>query len=610
MAASYPPLVESDPNKMEKTGLPSRLRSESFAVAVVGGGMAGICAAVAAARHGAKTVLIQDRPVLGGNASSEIRVCVCGAESAGQRETGIIEEILLENRFLNPQDSYTVWDHLLYDFATREKNLSLMLNTQAVDAVVKDSAIVAAVCRQLSTESEVEIKADVFIDCSGDGLLAAAAGAPYRTGREASSEFDESYAPAKADGWQMGASLLLSTRDMGRPMPYAPPSFAIKLSPDFLRKRHIDQIAEGFWWIELGSDGDIVAAQESNRHQLMGYLHGVWDFIKNSGKFPQSANLVLDWVGSVPGKRESRRFMGDYVLSQKDLTESRRFDDAVAFGGWPIDEHCPGGILSPDLPPTNFHCHFKEPYQIPFRSLYSRTVSNLLFAGRNVSQTHIALASTRVMATGALMGQATGTAAALCVKYGVSPRELGRSRMHELQETLTLDDAYLPGLPASGEGDLARIAKITASSTSSGAPGLLADGVSRDETAAAHHWESDGLGAELRLDWESPVELSQIVLKLDSDLKKRLWKVMKQKSPGSQAIDPVPAKLAKRLDIDLFVDGEWRRVAAFDNIRKRLLKAEFPSVKAKSARIAVHETYGHPNASLFEIRCYGKAPFA
>jgi len=610
MPTTYPPLTVNVANPLEKTGLPGREKSVTFDVAVAGGGLAGICAAVAAARHSARTVLIQDRPVLGGNASSEIRVRVNGAKSAvngtrgDERETGIIEEILLENRFFNPQDSYHVWDHILYDFVTREENLELMLNTQVVNAAMDDERIKSAVCWQLSTETEITVDAQVFIDCSGDGLLAAAAGAPYRTGREAASEFDESYAPEEADGWQMGASLLLSTRDMGRPTPYRPPSFAIKLDREHLKRRKIGQLSEGYWWIELGSDDDIVAMQETNRHLLMGYLHGVWDYIKNSGDHPEAADLALDWVGSVPGKRESRRFIGDYILCEKDLTERHRFDDAVAYGGWSIDEHCPGGILSPDLPPTWFHHRFDKVYQIPFRSLYSCKISNLMFSGRNISQTHIALSSSRVIATCATMGQATGTAAALCFQHGVTPRALGESHIEELQQQLLRDDAYIPLHPASGEGDLARQATLSASSTSSGRVELLIDGVSRDEDGECHHWESDGLPAELKLEWDRPVELSEVVLKLDTDLWTRLWKPMKQKPVGSHEVEPVPPQLIKSLAVEALIDGEWVDVASADNIIRRLQNLTFHSITTTALRVVVKETYGHPNAKLFEVRGY------
>ncbi|MGJ8762350.1 MAG: FAD-dependent oxidoreductase, partial [Polaribacter sp.] len=184
-----------------KSGMPSRKKTAGYDVAVIGGGAAGICAAVAAARNGSKTVLIQDRPVLGGNASSEMRVHLNGVNDINgkaERETGIIEEMLLHNRFENEQESFPVFDHVLYDFVVREPNLTLMLNTQAIEAVMEGDKIKSALCWQLTTESLYTINAPVFIDCSGDGLLAATSGAEYRTGREASSEFNEKYAPKVA----------------------------------------------------------------------------------------------------------------------------------------------------------------------------------------------------------------------------------------------------------------------------------------------------------------------------------------------------------------------------------------------------------------------------
>ena len=291
-----------------KMGIPERKKILSYDVAVLGGGLAGICAAVSAARNGAQTVLVQDRPVLGGNSSSEIRVHVNGVirlqpDNLAERETGVIEEILLFNRFRNPQESFPVWDHVLYDFVINEPNLQLMLNTQAIQAFMNGSEIKSARCWQLTTETEFVINARIFIDCSGDGLLSATAGALYRTGREASSEFDEKFAPEVADGWQMGASLLLYAEDMGRSMPYEPPEYAIRYEADKAVGRKIRPYFGGIWWVELGNEHDIIADKETNRHKLMAYMYGVWDYIKNSWKFPESENMALTWVGSLPGRR-------------------------------------------------------------------------------------------------------------------------------------------------------------------------------------------------------------------------------------------------------------------------------------------------------------------
>lgn len=593
-----------------KLGLPRRKQTLHFDVAVIGGGLAGICAAVAAARNGSKVVLVQDRSVLGGNSSSEIRVHVNGVNhlkpnNLPERETGIIEEILLHNRFHNPQESYPVWDHVLYDFVTRESNLELMLNTQAVEANMSGSTIESARCWQLTTEIEFTILAKLFIDCSGDGLLAATAGAIYRTGREASREFDEKYAPVKADGWQMGATILFSSKDMGRPVPYEPPSYVIPYEAEESHPgRKFAYYQGGIWWVEIGSEFDIIADQELIRHKLMGYVHGVWDYIKNSGKFPDAQNHALDWIGALPGRRESRRFVGDFILSERDLTEHRHFADGVAFGGWSLDEHCPGGIENLKEPPSYFHERFSEIYEIPFRGLFSKNVSNLLFAGRNISQTHVALSSTRVMATCSLMGQAVGTAAALCVKKGVLPRNIAQRHVDELQEQLLRDDAFIPLRPARDAKDLARKAGlIAASSTAFGDAKLLTDGMSRDINNEIHHWQSGGLPAEVILEWERPVTLSRVEIKCDTNLKRNI--MMRKDSKVSATFwNDVPAELLKSLDIAVRTNGKWVNQGSVAQNRTRLIKFKFARVQTTALRIRLKETYGHKNAKLFEVRCY------
>lgn len=593
-----------------KMGIPKRKKTIETDVAVLGGGLAGMCAAVSAARNGAKVVLVQDRPVLGGNSSSEMRVHVHGVtrlkpDDKPERETGVIEEILLHNRFFNPQESFPVWDHSMYDFVTREPNIELMLNTMAVDAVMSGSTIKSAICWQGTTETEYTINANMFIDCSGDGLLAATAGAEYRTGREGKMEFNEKYAPNEPDGWQQGATLLFSAKDMGKPVPFVAPPFAIKYEAEKSNpKRSFANYQNGIWWVEVGSDGDIIADFEKNRQKLMGYSYGVWDYIKNSGKFPEAKNMALDWVQSLPGRRESRRFMGDFILSEKDLTEHRHFEDAVAFGGWSLDEHCPGGIENLKDPPSFFHQHFSKIYEIPYRSLYSKNVSNLLFAGRNISQTHIALSSSRVMATCALEGQAVGTAANLCVQKGVNPRDIYKKYINELQENLLRDDAFIPNRPAKDSNDLAKKASlIFGSSTLSGEAKNLTNGVSRDIDGKINHWQSDGLPATLQLEWEKPILLSKVELKCDTNLKKCIM-MLKESLNDDKHTNTVPVELLKSLFVEGRVNGEWVNLGSIDKNQTRLIKFQFGQIKTTSVRITMKETYGAKNAKLFEVRCY------
>ncbi|MGJ8658336.1 MAG: FAD-dependent oxidoreductase [Cellulophaga fucicola] len=590
----------------------NRKKTITADVVVVGAGMAGICAAVSSARMGNKTVLIQDRPVLGGNASSEIRVTVNGVQSLRnkhivERETGVLEEMLIENWHFNEQESYPVWDHVLYDFVTREKNLDLYLNTQAFDVVKDGDKIKSVSARQTTTEMAYTFNANVFIDSSGDGLMAAMAGAEYRIGREGKEEFGESFAPDVPDNWVMGDCIMMITKDVGRPIKFNPPTYAIPFDAETAFKdkhRKIKQVKEGFWWVEIGSNKDIIGEREEIKRKLLARFYGVWDHIKNSGDFPEAENLALDWIGSVPGRRESRRFMGDYILTQPDMEEYRHFNDTVAYGGWSLDEHCPGGIENLTEPASYFHSRFEQVYEIPFRCLYSKNVSNLMMAGRNVSVSHMALSSSRIIATCALMGQAVGTASALCIEHGVTPKELGKKYINDLQEQLLRDDSYLPNRAANDKNDKAKQASIIlGSSTISGDVNNLVDGVGRDEVDKIHHWQTDGLNAELQLEWKKNIELTSVEFKFDTNLQR---KMMMHKNPAKNKgqVIGIPPELVKSFTVEAREKGNWKTIAEVTDNRTRLVKVNFSSIKTTAIRVTFKDTYGDPNIKLFEVRCY------
>ncbi len=607
----------SELNNWQKMGdsnkeMPIRNKDIYVDVLVAGGGVAGCCAAVSAARNGAKTILVQDRPVLGGNASSEIRVHLNGVTHLKgghpERETGVVEEILLANRFRNPQESWHVWDHVVYDYVTNEPNLKVYLNTQAIEAKTKGDKIKSVKCWQSTTEMTYTIHAEQFIDCSGDGLMAVTAGALYRTGREGKAEFNEKYAPEEPDGWQMGSTLMFSTKDMGKPMPFEAPHYAIPFDAEKAAKSHrkIKQFKQGYWWVEVGSDDDIIADADEIRHRLMGHMYGVWDYIKNSGNHPESANIAFDWVASLPGRRESRRFMGDHILTDQDLLNHRHFEDAVGYGGWSLDEHNPGGIENLEDPPSFFHYKFSKVYEIPFSSLYSHNISNLMFAGRNVSVSHIALSSTRLQGTCATMGQAVGTAAALCLQKKITPRKLREKHINELQEQLLRDDAYIPNRPAKDSKDLAKKASaIFASSTSSGDAKLLTNGYSRDvqERKEINHWQSEALPADVTLEWDKPQKISKIELKCDTNTQKN---IMLRHSKRSSKIyrDTVPEELIASLSVEARVNGKWIQVGEMEKNKRRLIKFSFDTVKATAIRLLLKTTYGKKVARLYEVRCY------
>ena len=454
-------------------------------VLVVGGGLGGICAAIAAARHGAQVVLIQDRPVLGGNSSSEIRVAPVGADVhrfRSARETGIIEELCLEARarihgeeHLRNGEPNPLWDLILKEKVEAEPTLQLFLNCRGVDVETApdlDGAgyttrIAAVLAIQTSTEKVFRFQPRLVVDATGDGSVAFRTGAPYRMGREGRREFNEWRAPEEPDQEILGSTMMFAARDAGRPVPFTPPPWAHKLpTEESLAFRVHRRISSGYWWIEWGGHLDAIGDNEAIRDELTRAILGVWDHIKNYCVHKdEAANFYLDWVGQIPGKRESRRFEGDYMLTQRDVEERRAFPDQVAYGGWPIDLHPSRGILESRTPPAE-QPQLPGLYSIPFRCLYSRTVANLLLAGRNVSVSHMAFGSTRVQKTGSVMGQAVGTAATLCIATDVTPRQLAATPTHRarLQQTLLRDGCHLIGVHNEDPADLARSATATASS--------------------------------------------------------------------------------------------------------------------------------------------------
>ena len=439
---------------------------------VVGGGLSGVCAAIAAARHGVRTFLVQDRPVLGGNASSEVRLWVLGATShmgnnnRWSREGGILNEILEENLYRNRQGNALLFDTILLEKCLAEPNLTLLLNTAAFEVEKSDPDTIAAVhafCPQNSTR--YLLRAPLFCDASGDGLVAFMAGAAFRMGAESRGEFGEGFAPDSEYGQLLGHSMYFSTKDVGVPVKFVPPAWALKDITKIPRYRQFNTNMQGcnFWWIEYGGRLDTVHQTEEIKWELWKVVYGVWDYIKNSGEFPEAETMTLEWVGHVPGKRESRRFEGDYLIRQQDLVEQTRFEDVVAHGGWAVDLHPADGIYSEKSGCTQWHS--KGVYGIPWRCYYSRNIGNLMLAGRIISATHVAFGSTRVMATCAAGGQAVGTAAALCIERGLRPRELGTGEsLRELQTRLHRDGQYLPGVRIEDHGDLAPRARATASS--------------------------------------------------------------------------------------------------------------------------------------------------
>ena len=466
---------------------------EEYDIVVCGGGLAGFCAAVAAARNGAKTCLVHNRPVLGGNSSSEVGVTPHGAAAfhAYARETGIISEALIEERARNHAEIYengwtnSVWDMVLYDIAQRTPNLTLHLNTDIRGIEMRDQKNIAAVLAVVqNAEIDLRLEGNIFIDCTGDGIVADKAGCQWRMGSEGRDEFNEPHAPAKASSDTMGNSIHFLCRDMGKPMPFTAPEWAVRhedASYFYHQGRLPKDERGGFWWLEIGVPHHTIYDAEKIRHELTRHALGVWDWIKNRDPKMKDRvkNYALDWIGQVPGKRESRRILGRYFMTEQDVLNKTVFPDEIAFGGWFVDLHTPGGLLAKTSEPSaaaggheNEYDTFSDysamsycgPYGVPLRILLAKDCDNLMMAGRNVSVTHAALGTVRVMGTTALMGEAAGIAAAVGLARGHDFDQIVAQDIGEIQQRLLANGCFLPNYSSADENDLARSAKATASS--------------------------------------------------------------------------------------------------------------------------------------------------
>ncbi|MGL4851580.1 MAG: FAD-dependent oxidoreductase [Phocaeicola sp.] len=440
---------------------------------IVGGGLSGVCCAIAAARKGMKVALIQDRPVLGGNGSSEIRVWALGATShmgnnnRWAREGGVIGEIMVENLYRNKEGNPLLFDALLLDKVLAETNITLYLNTVVYDLTKSsNSSIESVIAYNPQNATSYQFKAGLFCDASGDGVLGFLSGATYRSEAEKPDEFDEGFSPSDKYGKLLGHTIFLYPKVTSAPVKYVAPEFALKdmsVIPK-LHKITPDQTGCNYWWFEFGGNMDTIHESEDIKMELWRIVYGAWNHIKNSGLYPEAENMTLEWVGTIPGKRESRRFEGLYMMSQNDIVHQTHFDDSIAYGGWAIDLHPAEGIYS-DLPSCNQY-HSKGVYEIPYRSFVSKDITNLYFLGRLISASHVAFGSTRVMITSAFGGQAIGTAAALCKEKACMPAQLlSAEYMAELQQQLNINGQSIPHLPIDERRNLVSSAHSEVSST-------------------------------------------------------------------------------------------------------------------------------------------------
>ncbi len=592
-------------------------------ICVIGGGIGGMFTAISAARQGAKVALMQDRPVLGGNCSSEIRMWISGAGTRVRdlQETGIMEELLLENMYRNPKRNFTAWDALLYDLFRFEDNIDLMLNCACCDAKMDGGKIVSVKGFQLTTYTWHEVHAKIFVDSSGDSILAPLTGAEYRVGREARSEFGEEFGLEVADNHTMGMSLMIQCRETDHPISYTPPAWAYDFPDDEAMNNKPHKLYEmntNFYWIELGGMQNSIDDTEEVRDELLKIAFGVWDHIKNHGDHG-AENWDLEWIGFLPGKRESRRYVGDYIITQHDVENCPRFEDTVAYGGWQIDNHLPGG----------FHMNAKggnhlqkrrlsEPYSIPLRALYSKNIENLMFAGRNISASHIGFSTTRVMGTIGVIGQAVGTAASVAVKNDLTPREVCAQKIKEIQKLLMDDDCFLPGFRRE-PSELTKKATLTADY---GDCSALLNGIDR------RIWGNDNgyygkTNKAITYTFDEPTKVNGVRLVFDSDLDREYTDgnpdglhtsmILFMAASHDNTTFGFPKCLVKHYKIEAQnTDGEWETVLDVTDNRRRFVKHEL-DITAKAVRLVplstyfsetMVEDYGSSTAHIFNFELY------
>ena len=538
---------------------------------VIGGGLSGCFAALAAARRGAKVVLVQDRPVLGGNASSEIRMWVRGAHGKYNRETGLLSECEERNIHFNPTLSHSVQDAVLYGMLYENPNIRILLNASCADAAMNGQRVQSITAWQSTTYTWITVEADLFADCSGDSILAPLTGAEFRYGRESKAEFGETLAQEVEDKYTMGMSIILAARETDHPVKFTPPPFASYYPTDesftgdtnaheyaLPRAHTVGTSKDNLWWVELGGQLDSIHDADRVREQLICNIYGVWDHIKNHGDHG-AENWDLDWVGFLPGKRESRRYVGDVIMTEQDVLSGGHFEDEIAYGGWPLDDHNPYGMEKNEYSNTaSVSIPLKEVYGIPFRSLYSRNIENLMFAGRNISVTHVALSSCRVMATCALLGQAMGTGAAIALKYGCLPRGVYQAHMDEVQQALLEDGMFLPHIPRRlSEQTLRASVNLTEEERRT-----LLNGVERPRADGDENGIVQKVGDSLIFTFDHPEEISTLRLRFDPDFSRMSisdnlkMRVFAMKLHTGKDFRPVRTAATIVRDFAVWADGE------------------------------------------------------
>lgn len=559
---------------------------------VVGGGLAGICAALEAARNGVHTILVQDRAVLGGNASSEVRMWIAQAFGEENKSGGILEEIQLRNLYYNADLKYTIWDDVLYGICREEPLLDLQLSCSVTEVHSCDRKISSIRSWHMTRQCWIDIEADYFADCSGDSVLRAC-GAETRQGRECKHEFNESHAPDEADDKTMGNSILMQLREVDEHHPFVAPPWAVKYKEEDLPNRPLKPgKGDNFWWLELGGIMDTIDDADKIRDENLAIAYGVWDLMKNHPD-GRGHNWELEWVGSLPGKRENIRYVGDHILTQNDIEAEGRFEDRICHGGWPMDDHHPEAINHKGKPTIFYPA--PSPYGIPYRCLYSKDMDNLFCAGRNISTTHMALSSTRIMGTTALLGQAVGAAVVIAKRHQLSTRGVYQHKIQELQQLLMDDDQFIPWMQRPFQAQQCGASL----SVSQGDTQELLNGLERNLKDQDHGWWCQ-TGDHLTWTFPEAQSISGVRLVVDSDF--NVDRRVPCSFPKKGNRSGIPKLLLKSGLIEgQTPDGKWVELKNFDNNFTRLIKPRFECQKLKAVRFTPQSSWGSDKLHIFSF---------
>ena len=606
--AAYVPPDEADVLAKERMRLSGTDDTVSdggaYDMIVVGAGPGGIGASVAAARHGVRTLLLHDRPVIGGNCSSECGIGLGGAFLAndGVRECGLAEEARLRRVRLavSRPDGRASWTEAFRQMTDPLAPTLSVVGDKRVMRVEKEGGRIAAViARDTRTGRWTRYRAAYFADATGDGWVGRFAGAESMYGREAGSEYGEEWiAPGKRDELTMSGSIMggcmgyrIRRLKEGVAPAYEVPAWAHVLPKGFNRDVRGPQAP---WWLENPGRIDDLRTPEEARDNLIRVAFAYFGWVRNEWKGRDAAkSVVLDCVPFNYARREGWRLKGDHVLTANECRAGTVFPDAVSGGGWSLDTHDPLGMENPGGDGW-WRTHPLVPaYTLPFRCLYSTNVPNLFLSSRCISMTHVALGSVRVGGTVMALGQAAGTAAALCVKRGLLPRAYGQGHVSELQRTLLRDDQSIPGVRDADPANLALAAKASDPALNDGWAYPAYDRTVRGRMNASRGWESEpSLPQTATLEWSAPVELGEAQVVFDSELK-------------VQNLEAMPRSLVKAYRLEARTASGWERVADVSENFLRVGLHRFTARKADALRVTVRATWGDACARIFEVRAYG-----